>query len=199
MEDERTVASLVQAARSGEQTAWDAIVDRFLPLVASIASRHGLSRSDSDDVNQTVWLRLVESLDDIRQPAALAGWIATTTRNECFRLLRLRGRTILVDPLEPSLLDGRATSDDVTSDLEAAERHHALREALLELPADRRELLVMMLGDPPPSYGEISTRLGIPVGSIGPTRARALAQLRRTASIRALSATELALDERGRQ
>ena len=93
-----TVAELVEAARWGDQSAWDRLVERFLPLVHSMASRHRLTPADADDVNQTVWLRLVEHLDDIRDPSALAGWIATTTRHECLRVLRLRGRTVLGRP-----------------------------------------------------------------------------------------------------
>jgi RNA polymerase sigma factor (sigma-70 family) len=198
MDDVSSVAELVEAARAGDQAAWDRLVERFLPLVHSIAARHRLTRADADDVNQTVWLRLVEHLDEIRNPNALAGWIATTTRHESLRLLRLRGRTVLVDPLGPSPLDGQVTSEDLTGDLERAERHHALREALLELPEDRRTLLMMLLHDPPLSYGEISERLDIPVGSIGPTRARALAQLRETTALKTFIAADLAAGPTGR-
>ena len=74
--------ALVHAAREGRQDAWDAIVDRFLPLVGAIIRRHRLSEADGDDVSQTVWLRLVEHLDALREPEALPGWIRTTTRNE---------------------------------------------------------------------------------------------------------------------
>jgi DNA-directed RNA polymerase specialized sigma24 family protein len=77
------VDELVRAARHGDQSAWNAIVDRFLPLVAALIARHRIHGAEAEDVNQTVWLRLVEHLDDLREPKALAGWIATTTRNEC--------------------------------------------------------------------------------------------------------------------
>ncbi|KRC53215.1 hypothetical protein ASE19_12690 [Nocardioides sp. Root79] len=179
---------LVPAAREGDQHAWDAIVDRFLPLVCAIVRGHRLSEADGDDVSQTVWLRLVEHLGNLREADALPGWIRTTTRNECLRLLAARGRVRPVDPQEDGAAGGLdAVEDDVAeADLLAAERRQLLREALDELPAGRRELLLLLLEDPPVGYEEISRRLGIPVGSIGPTRARALDQLRRTRSLRGL-------------
>ena len=179
------LATLVPAAREGDQDAWDAIVDRFLPLVGALIRRHRLSDADGDDVSQTVWLRLVEHLHALREPDALPGWIRTTTRNECLRVLAARGRTRPVDPQAEVGLD--AVSEDASdAELLAAERRQALREALAELPAGRRDLLLLLLTDPPVPYEEISARLGIPIGSIGPTRARALDQLRRTRALRDL-------------
>ncbi|WP_278257706.1 sigma-70 family RNA polymerase sigma factor [Nocardioides convexus] len=135
------LSMLVPAAREGDQHAWDAIVDRFLPLVGAIVRGHRLSAADGDDVSQTVWLRLVEHLGALREPDALPGWIRTTTRNECLRLLAARGRVRPVDPQEEAAAGGLdAVADDVADDaLLAAERHRLLREALGELPAARRE------------------------------------------------------------
>lgn len=182
------LSTLVPAAREGDQHAWDAIVDRFLPLVGAIVRGHRLSEADGDDVSQTVWLRLVEHLGDLREPDALPGWLRTTTRNECLRLLAARGRVRPVDPQGDGAAGGLdAVEDDVAGDdLLAAERRQLLRDALDELPAGRRDLLLLLLEDPPIGYEEISRRLGIPIGSIGPTRARALDQLRRTRSLRGL-------------
>ena len=181
------LATLVPAAREGDQHAWDAIVERFLPLVGAIIRRHRLSEADGDDVSQTVWLRLVEHLGALREPDALPGWIRTTTRNECLRVLAARGRVRPVDPQDEAGGGLDAVSGDVAeAELLAAERRQALRDALTELPAGRRELLLLLLTDPPVAYEEISARLGIPIGSIGPTRARALEQLRRTRALRGL-------------
>ncbi|MBU2693754.1 hypothetical protein CCO04_01520 [Pimelobacter sp. 30-1] len=176
---------LVPAAREGDQHAWDTIVDRFLPLVEAIVRRHRLTEADGDDVSQTVWLRLVEHLGDLREPDALPGWIRTTTRNECLRLLAARGRVRPVDPQDDAGLDA-VTEDTTDAGLLDAERVHVLAEALAELPAARRELLLLLLADPPVAYEEISRLLGMPIGSIGPTRARALDQLRRTRALRGL-------------
>jgi RNA polymerase sigma factor (sigma-70 family) len=179
------LSTLVPAAREGDQDAWNSIVDRFLPLVNALVRGYRLSEADGDDVSQTVWLRLVEHLGALREPDALPGWIRTTTRNECLRLLTARGRVRPVDPQDHGGLD--AVEGDVADDeLLAVERHRLLREAMAELPAARRELLLLLLADPPVGYEQISERLGIPIGSIGPTRARALEQLRRTRALRGL-------------
>src|SRR4051794_18819190 len=176
------VEQLVEAARDGDAAAWDALVERFLPLVTAVIRRLRLSPADADDVNQTVWLRLVEHLDGLREPRALPGWLATTARNEGLRVIRSRGRDLPVDP-GGSTFDTPEHSDPgeaLVQDL----RSHALREAVLELPEKRRVLLLLLLADPPLSYDEISARLGIPKGSIGPTRARALEQLRNSRALR---------------
>jgi RNA polymerase sigma factor (sigma-70 family) len=180
------VAALLRRAGEGDQSAWDALVDRYLPLVSSLIARHRLGGADADDVNQTVWLRLVEHLGDIREPQALPGWIATTTRNECLRVLRRGQRAVPVDPQVPSALDRPVLVRDVEDVLVEELRLQALRQAVAELPAARRDLLLLLLADPPLPYSEISARLGMPVGSIGPTRARVLDQLRRNPALRAL-------------
>jgi RNA polymerase sigma factor (sigma-70 family) len=179
------LADLVARARAGDQASWNALVDRFLPLVNSVIAKFRLSAADGDDVNQTVWLRLVEHLGDLREPRALPGWLMTTTRNEALRVIRLRGRAIPVDP-QSYTLERVGEQPEVDEDLIRDERARAFRAALLELPAGRRELLELLLVDPPISYDEISAKLGIPKGSIGPTRARALEQLRNTRAMRAL-------------
>jgi RNA polymerase sigma factor (sigma-70 family) len=188
MDQSSSVPELVTAARDGDQNAWNALVDRFLPLVTGVIARHRLFGADADDINQTVWLKLVEHLDRLREPEALAGWIATTTRHECLALLRRRQRCNPVDPSSYGVFDHDPQQGDLADDLLREERQHALREGLRELPEDRRQLLLMLISDPAPSYSEISRTLGIPVGSIGPTRARALDHLRSTGAIQALLA-----------
>ena len=167
----------VNAARAGDKDAWNALVDRYLPLVTSVIARYRLQASDADDVNQTVWLRLVEHLNDLREPRALPGWLATTARNESLQVVRLRGRATPVDP-QWALWERPDHEPDLGGDLIREERAIALREAMLELAPQRRELLRLLMVDPPMSYDQISVMLGIPKGSIGPTRARILDKLR---------------------
>ena len=135
---------LVARARAGDQASWNALVDRFLPLVNSVIAKFRLSAADGDDVNQTVWLRLVEHLGDLREPRALPGWLVTTARNEALRVIRLRGRATPVDP-QGDALERIGEQPDVDEALIRDERAQALRAALLELPAGRRELLELLL------------------------------------------------------
>ena len=137
MRADSVVIDLVAAARDGDKQAWDALVERYAPLVWSICRRHRLSRADADDVAQSVWLRLVDQLDRVREPAALPGWLATTTRRECIRVLSAAsGPHATVYALDfESLPDTRARTAD--QELLAAERHAALREAFGQLPPER--------------------------------------------------------------
>lgn len=181
------MATLVNEARGGSQSAWNQLVERLLPLVTSLIRRHRLYGADADDVNQTVWLRLVEHLDRIEEPRALPGWLATVTRNESLRYLQKRNRMVPADPQESPVFERDDESPDLIEALMTTERHSALVDALLELPEDRRALLLLLTEDPAPSYAEISRRTGIPVGSIGPTRARAIDQLRKSRALRHLT------------
>jgi len=186
MRDDSPVARLVAQARDGDKAAWDAIVDRYAPLIWSICRRYQLDRPDADDVGQSVWLRLVDQLAFIREPAALPGWIATTTRRECGRLVTAARRREALG----SGLDAEEIPDDHPGEAEAevlaAERNAALREAFGALPPRCQRLLTLLSTDPPVPYAEISDTLGIPVGSIGPNRARCLDRVRRHPAIAAL-------------
>jgi RNA polymerase sigma factor (sigma-70 family) len=184
-DDEGSVSELVAAALDGDHASWNRLVDRYTPLVLSVVRRHRLKGSDAEDVVQTVWLRLIEHLRGIREPAALPGWLMTTARNECLHLIRSHK---LVSPVD---LEGQGWPESagelaVDTDLLEAERHQALLIALAELPDRQRALLLLLIEDPPVSYEEISRRLDLPVGSIGPTRARALARVRAHQAMRAL-------------
>lgn len=180
------VTDLVIRARNGDKQAWDALVERYAPLIWSICRRHRLDDADADDVGQSVWLRLLDQLDRIRDPAALPGWLATTTRRECSQLLRTARRPHPAG--YPPDIQNMPDEQGVTAEqqLLAAEAHAALREALSHLPPRDQQLIAALTQDPPLSYAQISARLGIPIGSIGPSRRRCLDKIRRHPAIAAL-------------
>lgn len=179
------IAALVSAAAEGDQGAWNEIVDRYTPLVVSVIYKHRLRPADASDVNQTLWLRLVEQIGRLREPEALPGWIMTTTRNECLRVLRVQQRTHLYDPLTETDALESAEDVDMEADLLAMERRQALRDGFAELTEQCKRLLQKLMTDPPPSYQDVSSELAMPVGSIGPTRIRCLEKLRKTPAISA--------------
>jgi RNA polymerase sigma factor (sigma-70 family) len=185
----RTVADLVTRAGSGDKQAWAALVERCAPLIWSICRRYRLSGTDAVDVGQSVWLHLVDQLGNLRDPAALAGWLATTTRHECLRVLRTPR-----PPTATSVIDTGNVAEQHTEiaeqELLRAERHAALREAFTHLPPRCQQLIVLLIADPPMPYAQISATLGIPIGNIGPTRSRCLAELRRHLAIAALTNAE---------
>jgi RNA polymerase sigma factor (sigma-70 family) len=186
MRDDLAVTDLVARAAKGDEQAWDALVERYAPLVWSICRWHRLGDPDAEDVGQVVWLRLVERLPMIHDPAALPGWLTTVTRRECLRVLRAaRGPRAAGCGLDVSVIpDYEACTAE--QELLAAERNTALCEALGDLPPAGRRLITLLIADPPVPYTEISARLGIAVGSIGPTRRRYLNKLRRHPAITAL-------------
>jgi RNA polymerase sigma factor (sigma-70 family) len=177
------LTALVIRARNGDQQAWDDLVERYAPLIWSICRRYRLGRADTDDVGQSVWLQLVDQLASLREPAALPGWLATTTQRECGRVLRAT-RNQEAPGHSPEIPD--MTTGAAESDLLRAERHAALREAFTHLPPGSRQLIALLIQDPPVPYAEICAKLGIPVGSIGPSRRRCLDKLRRDPAIAAL-------------
>jgi RNA polymerase sigma factor (sigma-70 family) len=196
MRDDPTVIALVSRAGDGDRAAWDQLVERYAPLVWSICRQFRLSRVDADDVGQGVWLRLVEHLPTLREPAALPGWIATSTRRECLRVLRDgRRRDQHERPLSPGA--GAGAGADLAglggtqpelpeAELLEAELQAALRDALTSLPPRCQQLLLLLIADPPLPYAEIGARLQLPVGSIGPNRGRCLDALRRSPALAAL-------------
>jgi RNA polymerase sigma factor (sigma-70 family) len=183
---DRSVTDLVTRARNGDKQAWDALAERYAPLVWSICRRYRLDRADADDAGQNVWLQLVDHLDDIRDPAALPGWLATTTRRECARVLRTarRTRTGGYGPDAETIPDPHTGTAE--RELLMAERHAVVREAFTQLPPRCQQLIALLAEDPPLCYAAISARLGIPAGSIGPNRGRCLDKLRRYPAIAAL-------------
>lgn len=187
MADDDVLTALVAAAARGDQAAWNEIVDRFSPLLVGVLRQCRLTPAEVEDVAQTVWLRLVERLDTLREARALPMWIITTGRREAWRQSSLGRRVLPRDPATEDWIRLPVEESVADEELFRAERHEALLAGLAELRPRERELLLLLLEDPPPSYAEISERTGIPVGGIGPTRARAIDKLRRTASIQAVA------------
>jgi len=186
MPADQPITDLVTRARHGDQRAWDDLVERYAPLVWSICHRYQLKSADAEDVHQTVWLLLVSQLNKIRDPVALPGWLATTTRRECVRVLRA-ARGPHADGSGPdveTIPDQQAEMAD--QELLVAERHAALREALARLSPCCQRLIGKLIEDPPLTYAQISASLSIPVGSIGPLRGRCLDRLRGDPVIAAL-------------
>jgi RNA polymerase sigma factor (sigma-70 family) len=175
--DAEEVARLVEAAVAGDHRAWEHLVDRYMPLVRWAIRSFRLPAKDAEDASQMVWLALVQHVGRIREPRALSGWIVTTTRRQCIELLRSRSRSVPVDFCEAHTATW-VVEPHFDEDHWRSERHAALVRGLAELPSRQRDLLLLLLSDPPLSYDTISARLGMPKGSIGPTRARALSRLR---------------------
>ena len=161
---------------AGDERAWDEVVDRFAGLVWSVARSYRLSSAATDDVVQTVWLRLAEHCGRIRQPERLASWLATTTRNEALRVIRGNNRLTpkaqldeLPELTAPSVEE--RVSDDVTL--------RAVLEAFAKLAPADQQLMRLLCAVPPLDYQTIAEMLGRPIGSIGPTRARCLERLKK--------------------
>lgn len=171
-----TVAGLVAAAAQGDQGAWTEIVARYTRLVWAVTRAHRLGPADAADVTQTVWLRLVEHLGRLREPEHLGGWLTTTTRHECLRVLRRSGREL------PDTEVGADVPGDPTDSPEwlllSAESRRLVWLALGRLTPRCQSLLRALSAAPEASYADVSAALEIPIGSIGPTRARCLQHLR---------------------
>ena len=186
MRDDPVVTDLVARSTNGDKQTWDALVERYAPLIWSICRGYRLGGADAEDVGQRVWLQLVDQLDKIPDPAALPGWLATTTQRECARVLRAGHGPHTAG----YALDAETIPEDqaqmAEQQLLAAERNAALREAFQHLPACCQQLIILLIQDPPVPYATISARLDIPVGSIGPTRRRCLDRLHRYPAIAAL-------------
>jgi RNA polymerase sigma factor (sigma-70 family) len=168
----RTVADLATRAASGDKQAWDALVELYAPLTWSICRRYRLTDTDAADVCQSAWLHLVDELDNLRDPATLAGWLAMITQRECLRVLRAQR------PATATSLTGTGNTADQHSEITRqellrAEHHTALREAFTHLPPRCQQLLALLIQDPPLPHAQMSATLGIPAGDIGPLRNRA--------------------------
>lgn len=170
------VGRLVRSAASGDRAAWEALVDRYARLVYTVARGFRLDDADVADVSQTTWLRLVEKLDQLREPGSVGAWLATTARREALALLRSRREVSLpestrsepVDELQPEPWQ-RLVAEETDAEL-----WHAYRKLSLRC----QELLRLLVFEPVGSYAIAAAALSVPIGSLGPARARCLATLR---------------------
>lgn len=170
-----SAGELLAAAAAGSQRAWAAIVDRYSAPVWRVIRGFRFDRATSEDVAQFVWMQLLRNIDKIENPDRLAGWLGATARHEAINVYRARGRVV------PADMGGGSSADVVWWDddqVVQAEEQEAVTRALAALPDDMQELLRLMVCDPPLSYAEIAALLDRPVGSLGPSRARALHRLR---------------------
>ncbi len=167
-------ADLVRRAGNGEDDAWSEILRRYTPMLRGITRTCGLPPTVANDVIQTTWMRLAEGIGRIREPEALRTWLATVTRREAWRAASLSRRTTNAEDLDPLLPPAPSPENEVL----LAERLEQLHSAIEELPDRQRAVILYLTADPAPSYSEIAEMTGMPIGSIGPTRARALARLR---------------------
>ncbi|MDQ0597319.1 RNA polymerase sigma factor (sigma-70 family) [Streptomyces canus] len=181
--DRADVGALVQSAVDGDAAAWKALVEGLSPLVWSVVRAHRLSDADAHEVYQTVWFRFAQHLGRIREPQKAGSWLASTARHECLKVLKSLRRLTPTD--DPHLLDrvseDRTPEQSLLDSEEAAvqsERIRHLWQEFEELGDRCRQLLRILMASPPPSYQEVSSALGIAVGSIGPLRQRCLRRLR---------------------
>jgi len=172
------VTRLVRRAGAGDTRAWEQLVERYGRLIWSITRDFKLRESDAADVFQTTWMRLIEHVDRIQHPDRVGSWLAATARNECLRCIASHKRLVLAAE-DDAMLDGPADQGaEVDEALLAGERAESVRAAVSNLPPRWQRLMNMLMSDPPVPYTQISDELGLPVGSIGPTRGRCLARLR---------------------
>lgn len=170
----RENAEIIQDCLSGSQAAWDQLVERFGRLVYSIPRRYGLSAADADDVFQSVFAHLFRNLGTLRDAARLSSWLITTAHRECWRVGKGSDKyshldTVIQDVSEPS-----------AHDAERWEQQQLVRDGVKELGGRCEELLFALFLDPAePDYEAVSAKLNIPIGSIGPTRARCFEKLQK--------------------
>ncbi len=181
-------AELVGRIRTGDGSAWNELVDRYEPLLRRLARQYRLSGQDTEDAVQLTWLRCLEHIDQLTQADRLRGWLATVCRRESLRLATKRRREIaLGEQTVTRLADDRQEECDPCAEMTRRDEHDRLSRAITALPERQRLVLIELLKEDSRSYLDLSRRLGLPVGSIGPTRQRAIARLRQDPRLAALS------------
>ncbi|MBN1310001.1 MAG: sigma-70 family RNA polymerase sigma factor [Anaerolineae bacterium] len=168
---------LIEACLKGNNQAWEALLVRYQRLIYSIPLRYGLPEHDANDVFQNVSLLLLENLDRLRDRQRLGAWLIVTTQRECWRMLRQQRRVTLF-PMSREMEEQIPGKQHSEEDFLMLERQSIVRSAVGHLGTACKQLLKLLFySEPRLSYAEISRRLGIPEGSIGPTRARCLGKL----------------------
>lgn len=182
--DERTIglsdSDLIRACREGDAGAWESLMDKYGRLVFSVALKYGLSREDAADVSQVVFTILIQSLEKLPDDSRLGPWLATVTRRHTWRLLERNRRESpgkREDLAENAVLIGKDPEEPIEQWELSEWLNHGL--SLINEPC-RRLLLALYFSPDHPSYAQIADRLGMPVGSIGPTRARCLKSLKQS-------------------
>ncbi len=175
----RELSRLVAGAAAGDQRCWEHLVNRFSPLVRGVARAYRLAPSDVEDVTQTTWWKLVEHVSTLRDAERLPGWLATTARRESLRTLNRGQRQI---PHGDDLPEPSVAEPSVEARILRRERDVELWSAVGRLRRSDQALLRMLVAEDGSgrerSYREIADTLGVAVGTIGPTRGRALERLR---------------------
>jgi RNA polymerase sigma factor (sigma-70 family) len=175
---------VMREACAGDELAWRSLVERFGARIRAVARAHRLPAHETEDVVQNTWLRLLENIARVREPASVGAWLSTTARRESLHVINNRkGEEPVPAEQVPEPAPGPAPCEHVLRD----ERRATLARAIASLPERSAKLLRMLAADPEPSYAEISAALEMPIGSIGPIRGRALERLRRHGELHALA------------
>ena len=173
-------APVANAAAAGDRVAWDEIVRRFDPMLRGVVRRFRLQASDIDDVVQTTWLLAFCHLENLDDPAAIGRWMIVVARREALRTLQRGVHEVMTDEPVPPIVNDASTPETVALE---RERATAVTTAVRRLSGRQRDVLDAMLRRPDRSYNDLSVELGIPIGSIGPTRDRALVRLRQDTAL----------------
>lgn len=172
-------AELVGRIRSGDASAWRDLVDQYEPLLRWLARNHRLSAEDADDAVQLTWLRCLEHIDQLTHPNRLRAWLITICHRQSVRLATRRWREVPLDgPELERLIDQQAEEADLLVEAVRRDEHDLLYSAIAALPQRQRALVVGLLRQEGLSYLNLSHQINVPVGSLGPTRQRALTRLR---------------------
>lgn len=181
-------AELVERIRNGDSSAWCELVDHYEPLLRRLARQYRLSGQDVDDAIQLTWLRCLEHIDQITHADRLRGWLATVCRRESIRLATKGRREIaLGEQSVTRLVDDGQEERDPGAEMARRDAHDRLSRAIRALPQKQQLVLTELLKEESRSYLDLSRRLGLPMGSIGPTRQRAIARLRQDPRLAELS------------